>query len=95
MLDEVRTHIKRLPGWWLASAIAFAMIAELAPQQMGVLLYKILQVTVGVGIGYLADHALFKYVQVHDVDRDLFGAARIIARALIVVGVLAAISLGI
>lgn len=91
MIDK----IKRLKGWWLATIIVFGAIAVIAPQQIGVLLYKILQVTLGIIISYLADKALFKHVPaVDEVDHGVFGASRIIARALIAIGVLYALSVG-
>lgn len=89
-------HLIRLPGWWIASVLAFIAICYLAPQQIGVLTYKTLQVTFGVGLAYLADRALFRFVvPLDEISHDAFGASRIIARALVVLAVLIALSLGI
>jgi hypothetical protein len=91
MIDTVR----RLGGWLWISTVALLLIGYLAPQQVGVLLFKILQITLGVCLGYTADRELFKYVTPIDkVDADAFGAARLLARAIVVVGVLLALSLG-
>ncbi len=88
-------HFKRLPGWWIASAILLAIISLIAFQQVGVLLYKTLQVTWGITLAYIADKALFENtLQVDQIDHDFFGGCRLLARALIVLGVLIAISIG-
>jgi len=88
-------ELKRLWRWWLISLIAFIGIAIFAPQQIGVLVYKTLQVTFGIGLAYLADRILYKNVpEIDTISRDFFGGARILSRAIITLAVLIALSIG-
>ncbi len=90
------TNIKRLPGWSLTSLIAVIGIAIFAPQQLPVLVFKVLQVTAGIGLAYLADKALFLNAPpIDETSHDIYGAARLFSRAIVVLAVLLALSLGI
>lgn len=91
MLDQ----LKRLPGWWTISLLLLAIVGWVAFQQLGVLLYKSLQVSLGVVLGYFADKALFRYcTPVDEVEHDFYGGCRLVSRALIVLGTLLALSIG-
>lgn len=95
MLSKLNNTLCRLWGWWLVSLLASVGIAWFAPQQIGVLVYKVLQVVLGINIAYLADRELFRNVPPIDtVSHDAFGAARLLSRALIAVAVLLSLSIG-
>lgn len=97
ILIGLAVHLIRFSVWWSATAIALIIVALYAPQQVPVLVYKILQVTIAVTVGYLADRSLFGHLGAisEAPQQGSFGAARIIARALIVVGVILGLTLGI
>lgn len=87
--------LKRLPGWWIISLGLLILVGGVASQQLGVLLYKTLQVIIGVVLGYLADRSLFRHTcPIDKVQHDFYGGARLISRAIIVLGTLLALSIG-
>jgi hypothetical protein len=89
------THLKRLPGWWSTSLIALGVVAWIAPQQLGVLTFKLLQITIAVGLAYLADKALFRdTLNVDEVPHDIFGAARLLSRALVALAIILGFCVG-
>ena len=92
---EVKQNYKRLPGWWWTMGVLLGLVALVAPQQLGVLIYKLLQVMIGLLVGYLADRALYKHtLPVDIVDANYYGGMRLLSRAIIVLGVLIALCVG-
>ncbi len=90
--------LTRLWGWVLIALVLVAIVAYVSPHQVPVVLYKVAMVTLSAVIAYWIDRSLFKYVPHAALDNDLpkstYGAARLIARALIYLGTVLAVSLG-
>ena len=92
----VTNHVRRLGGWWLVVVLAIVVVAFTEPQAMSVLPWKILQVAVAITIGYVADRTL--YLKAPDIDKDMprdqVTTARLICRAIIVLGVIIGLTTG-
>ncbi len=86
----------RFGGWWIITGAALAVVGYMAGQQVMVLVYKVLQVTLGLLIAYTADRSLFhRALEINgDMPRDIFGAARLLARALVVLAVILGLTMG-
>lgn len=97
MIDAVLANARRLRGWLISSAVAAALIAFVAPQQLPVLVFKVAQVTIAIMLAYGADRSLFFNAPglVADMPRDLLSAARILARAILALAVVLGLTLGI
>lgn len=91
----------RMWEWLLVTAVLFAIVWWIAPQQIELLFYKAVQVTIGTFIGYWLDKSLYRGASP---DRflghrggehsDYLAGKAMIRRALIVVGTIFAISHG-
>lgn len=96
VIAEFRKVFGRLLGWNVLTIIAVAAVLIIAPQQIGVLIYKVLQVTLGVALAYGADRALF--LNADDINRDMtrdsVSAARILARAVVAFAVIIGLTVG-
>jgi hypothetical protein len=88
---------KRFSGWWGLAILAMIVVIVRAPQQLEVLVYKVLQLALAVGLAYMADRSLFKNAPGIDLnyDRDSVSASRIIARGLVFLAVVVGICVGI
>ena len=88
---------RRFGPWWLASLVALLLVVWLAPQQVSVLIYKLLQITIAVKAAYWADRALFRHAPPIDdtMLADPLHAARLLARAIVAFAVIVGITLGI
>lgn len=86
----------RFGGWWLLAIVAIIIVSFRAPQQLEVLVYKILQAALAVGLAYMADRSLFKNAPGIDLnyDRDSVSASRIIARSVVFLAVVIGICVG-
>jgi hypothetical protein len=95
--ETVVTRVKRFGSWWLATLIGLIIISIIAGHQVGVLIYKVLQITLALGISYAADRSLFR--QTIGIDINLpdspLGAARLIARAIVAMAIILGLTLGI
>lgn len=58
-------EIRRMATWLVVTLILFIIIAVLAPQQIGVTLYKLSLLTMAAWVGYWIDRALFPYARPH------------------------------
>ncbi|MBI4521697.1 MAG: hypothetical protein HY701_12725 [Gemmatimonadetes bacterium] len=89
--------VQRVWTWMLASVLALAVVAWVAPQQVSVLVYKLAQVTFAITVAYWADRTLFRFAPAIErgMPRDQLSAARVIARALIVLAILVGFTIGI
>lgn len=88
----------RLSGWLLASAILFALIALISPQQLPVVIYKLSLISLAALLGYWLDRSLFPYArpnyfQMDKNEQQLFAAA-MLRRAVIVAAVCLAVAMG-
>lgn len=92
-----RERVPRMSGWMIVTAVLFAGICWIAPQQIQVVTYKVLLLTFAVVISYHADRAIFMRVRDRlgpDMPRDIFAAARLLSRALIFLGCVLGLTLG-
>jgi len=89
-------HAKRWGGWWVAALGLLIVIGFLASQQLEVLTYKVAQVCVGLLMSYVADRTLFSNAPeiTCDMPSDVVGGARLVARAIVALGVLVGITIG-
>ena|SRR5688572_4727165 len=90
-------HVKRWGGWWAGVVLLVGVVGFVASQQIPVLLFKVSQVCIGVGLAYWTDRTMFSNApEIHcDMPSDAIGAARLIARAIIVLGIVVGVTIGI
>lgn len=92
-----------LPRMWdliLVTLIAGFIVWRVAPQQIEVILYKFSLVTLAACVSYWIDRSLYLLLLDRgmvnmNLTRDLFGAARLVSRALIFLGVVLGLTLGV
>ena len=96
-MSETKVHVKRFGGWWLLALIPLGAVLVLAPQQGEVLLYKLCQVAIAVLLSYWADRVIFRNAPQIDpaMPRDIVSAARLLTRAIVVLGILVGLTVGI
>ena len=101
MSNIVQKFIERLPRMWdwiILSAVLFAMVAWIAPQQLSVVLYKALLLSIAAVMTYWVDHSLhahyIKRLAENGAPADVVVAAIIVARALMFLGCALGITLG-
>jgi uncharacterized membrane protein YiaA len=90
-------HMFRMWDWWMYVAVALGYVWWSSPHQLNVIGYKVALVTVGLVMAYGADKAIYARLADHlnrSTKRDIFGAARVVARALIVLAVLMGMTRG-
>lgn len=89
--------LPRLWDWWAYALVAFIVIALTSPHNLETVVYKIGLTSLGLVLGYLADRAIFARVRDRidqKMRRDIFSAARLLARALIVFAVVLGVTGG-
>lgn len=95
--------IDKLRIWpWLCLAFAFiAIVAVVAPYQLGVLAWSLSKLSLGAYLGYWVDRSIFHYCRPHaflehntSVPPAVF-AASMIRRALIIAAAILALGLGV
>lgn len=89
--------LKRQRNLWVLLLVALAVVGAFAPQQIPVLIFKNLQVINAVILAYFADRVLFRNtVQMGDsLENSSLGPARIVARALVALAVIAGLTIGV
>ena len=95
---ESQLGIPRLAGWMLAAILLSALVFEVSPQQMKVVAYKLDLVMLAAFVSYWLDRSIFgetaqPRLTKYDA-RDTYGAARILCRALIYLGTVLGLTLG-
>lgn len=94
--ERVIVHARRFGGWWICAAISLGIVGWVAQQQLEVLVYKVLQVNIAVLVGYVADRSLLSDAPaISECGPDALGAARVLARAIIVAFAIVGITIGI
>ena len=90
-------NFRRMPGWAAGAAGLLGLLAWLSPPQVEVLLFKLSLVTLALLLGYLADRSLFARAPRVDsaLPPDVYGGARLLARALVVLAVILGVTMGI
>lgn len=86
----------RLRMWdWIVYALALtAIIAVLAPQQIGVSVYKLSLVSAAAAVGYWIDRSLYPYARPDRIDSPIERSAAMVRRAIIVAACMIGVSLG-
>lgn len=89
--------VKRQRNLWVLFAITLAVVGFFAAQQIPVLIFKNLQVINAVILAYFADRALFRNVigVGESLENSSLGPARILARALVALAVIAGLTIGV
>src|ERR1044071_1903798 len=89
LTPTIVSQVKRTQNWTLITIGLLAIVAIGARQQLMVLLYKTLQITLAVVVSYHADRLLFRFAPGIELDmlKDNVSAARLLARALVAVAV--------
>jgi hypothetical protein len=98
MTRERKRRMPRLWDWMAATVAAAAAVAVIAPQQFQVVAYKVSLITLALVLAYWADRSLFSQAPdriERSMPRDALAAARVIARAMIVLAVVLGVTLGI
>ena len=97
----VQELLERLPRMWdfiILSVVLIALVAWIAPQQLSVVVYKALLVSIAAVMTYWVDHSLhahyIKRVAESGALADVVVAAIIVARALMFLGCALGITLG-
>lgn len=82
--------------WYIVTIALVVAIHFVAPQQLSVVTYKVLLVTLAAVLALTIDRSLFKRwgPLVDGMLRDNLGAARMISRALVFLAVVLGVSLG-
>ena len=97
-MDYLIQKLPRMWDWIVLTVALFAMVAWLAPQQMNVVLYKALLVSIAAVMTYWVDHSLrahfIKRLAENGAPADAVVAAIIISRALIFLGCALGMTLG-
>jgi hypothetical protein len=92
------SHLPRLWIWMVIAVLLLVGVVHVSPQQFPVVMYKLSMVTVSAVVAYWIDRSLFKDGAQARLDpymtRDFYSAARILARALIYVGTVLGVTLG-
>lgn len=92
-----RPRVPRMWQWYLATALLIAAIGAIQPHQLPVAIYKLMLLTLAVAIAHTADRHLFARLT-DDVLRErgeLLQSARVLARALVFLGCVLGVTLGI
>jgi hypothetical protein len=87
----------RMSGWTLLAVVLIGAVYLVAPAQLSVVVYKVTLLALATVLAYLIDRSLFKRVRDRvneNMPRDVFSAARLLARALVFVAVVLGITLG-
>lgn len=89
--------IKRNGVLWVLLILALGVVGYIALQQIPVLIFKNLLVINAVVLAYLADRTLFSNTVGVDetLENSALGPARILARAIVALAVIAGLTLGI
>lgn len=95
LLGKVQEKV-RLFDWWIYAAAALVVVGIFAWDQLQVLAWKVALTSAGVVLAYAADRALFfRTIRINaEMPTDLFGAARLLARAIVVLAVMVGVTAG-
>ena len=96
-ITDAVTAVRRHGPMWVLLVVAVAIVGVLAFQQIPVLIFKNLQVINAVILAYFADRTLFRNTISVDetLENSSLGPARLIARALVALGVIAGLTIGV
>ena len=87
--------IDKMAMWHIGSIILLAVLAIIAPQQIGLLLLKAAYVTIALALGYYADRTIFARYRPFEMRKDdIVFAAVMLRRAIVVAAVVLAFAIG-
>ena len=94
---KVKREMPRMLDWVFYSIVLAGIVYWVAPQQLTVVAYKAALVALATVLAYMIDLSLFKRVERigNESKRDVYSAARLLARALVFLGTVVALTLGI
>lgn len=81
-------HVTLMPGWLFVIVVLFAFVYFNSPQQLPVIAYKLLLVTLAAYVAHKLDKTFFR-------NKDTEGHEGEIARALVFVGVVLGLTIGV
>ena len=90
--------IPRMSDWFVYAVLLVGLIWWIAPQQLSVVAYKVTLLALAAVLAYMIDRSLFKRTGDsidHHMLRDNVSAARLLARALVFLGTVLGVTLGI
>lgn len=96
----MNVNFKALPRMWdwaIYALVLLVIVWLVAPAQLSVVVYKVTLLALATVLAYLIDRSLFKRVRdrVNEkMPRDVFSAARLLARALVFLAVVLGVTLG-
>jgi hypothetical protein len=90
-----RVPVPRMWPWYAVTAVLVVAIAVLQPQQLPVVAYKMMLLTLACAVAHTIDRTLFSHEMDGFIARDVVTAARTVARALIYLGTVLGVTLGI
>lgn len=94
-MSAVMSALPRLTSFALFSMVLSVAILFFAPQQLPVIVYKLLMVTLGAVSGYWVDRALFPYARPHlQVEINMARSLAMLRRALVVLACVLGLTLG-
>ena len=96
-LDKLIARIPRMSGWILLTIVLLAVIYQISPKNLPILVYKGSLVTVAGVITYWLDRSLYSRMSDRinkEMPRDMLSSARVLSRALIFLAVVLGFSLG-
>lgn len=96
IFQSVLKWLPRMWDWILLTVLLFGLVAWIAPQQLPVVLYKTLLVSLAAVISYWVDHSLRAHFirKITETLADIVVAAIIISRSLIFLGCVLGMTLG-
>jgi hypothetical protein len=98
MLDQLGNFLSRMRVWLAVTAALMLLMWWLAPQQLSVVSYKAVLLTLATVLAYQIDRGLFQHApSMRELlnTNPVLAAARLIARALVFLGVVLGVTLGI
>lgn len=90
-----RRRAPRMTSWTLVTLVLLIILAAIRPEQLQVVAYKLLLVTLGAVAGYWIDRSLFQaQARPHECIGDLHIVGAWVRRALIVLACILGLTLG-
>lgn len=97
-LNAKHSVLPRLSGWIAIAVLLIGIVIYVSPQQFPVVLYKLSMVTVSAVLAYWIDRSLFGDAAQARLEphmmRDIYSAARLVARAFVYLGTVLGVTLG-
>lgn len=93
--QQSRRRAPRMTSWTLVTLVLLIILAAIRPEQLQVVAYKLLLVTLGAVAGYWIDRSLFPaQARPHECIGDMHIVGAWIRRALIVLACILGLTLG-